>query len=842
MSQKPLLIVESPTKIKTIQKYLGNDFEVISCVGHVKDLPSNELGIDIENDFEIKLTPLPNKKKFLTDLRKKSKSAERVIIATDPDREGEAIAAHLASEIPEEKLERVQFTEITKAGVAEGMKNVREIDQDLVDAQTARRVIDRLVGYKVSPVLWATLQSNMKFVTTTLSAGRVQSAAVKIIVDRDRLRVKFQRSTYFDLKATINKEGDSSSFNATLIRVDGVKIASSNDFDSESGVLKNKKVLSLTESQADALVKELDSSTWTVTKIEEKPRTSNPKPPFTTSTLQQEAARKLRSSARQTMSTAQQLYENGFISYMRTDSTNLSEEAIAGARQVIQDLYGDDYLPGKAIRYATKVKNAQEAHEAIRPANRVFKSVDDVQKALGGDAGKLYDLIWKRTVASQMTPAKLKQTSVTIQNQKTEFRANGQVILFPGYMRVYVEGQDNPDQDLANKERILPNLSKNENLNCSSLESESHSTKPPARYTEASLVKALEENGIGRPSTFASIMGTIVRRAYVERSSGKLSPTFLGLAVTQLLENHYTNLVSKEFTAKMEDGLDEISRGELDALPFMTNFYRGGGRFTGLEKMLDEKVDIPAACTITLPEEIAETTEGRIGRFGPYLRRGDDTRAIPEKIYFGDLTLEIIEDIFKEQVKEDEPLGNDPESGENIIIKKGPYGHYVQLGESTTRKSIPKTYPLDDVDLAYALKLLALPRTVGTHPESGDPIMADYGRFGPYIKCGKQNASLKGSETPLDVTVEKSVELLANRNKKSADLRTVGDHPETGETLVVKDGRFGPYISDGKINASLKGDLTPENITLDQAVELINQRRLNPPKKRKRKAAKKKKK
>ena len=842
MSQKPLLIVESPTKIKTIQKYLGNDFEVISCVGHVKDLPSNELGIDIENDFEIKLTPLPNKKKFLTDLRKKSKSAERVIIATDPDREGEAIAAHLASEIPEEKLERVQFTEITKAGVAEGMKNVREIDQDLVDAQTARRVIDRLVGYKVSPVLWATLQSNMKFVTTTLSAGRVQSAAVKIIVDRDRLRVKFQRSTYFDLKATLNKEGDSSSFNATLIRVDGVKIASSNDFDSESGLLKNKKVLSLTESQADALVKELDSSTWTVTKIEEKPRTSNPKPPFTTSTLQQEAARKLRSSARQTMSTAQQLYENGFISYMRTDSTNLSEEAIAGARQVIQDLYGDDYLPGKAIRYATKVKNAQEAHEAIRPANRVFKSVDDVQKALGGDAGKLYDLIWKRTVASQMTPAKLKQTSVTIQNQKTEFRANGQVILFPGYMRVYVEGQDNPDQDLANKERILPNLSKNENLNCSSLESESHSTKPPARYTEASLVKALEENGIGRPSTFASIMGTIVRRAYVERSSGKLSPTFLGLAVTQLLENHYTNLVSKEFTAKMEDGLDEISRGELDALPFMTNFYRGGGRFTGLEKMLDEKVDIPAACTITLPEEIAETTEGRIGRFGPYLRRGDDTRAIPEKIYFGDLTLEIIEDIFKEQVKEDEPLGNDPESGENIIIKKGPYGHYVQLGESTTRKSIPKTYPLDDVDLAYALKLLALPRTVGTHPESGDPIMADYGRFGPYIKCGKQNASLKGSETPLDVTVEKSVELLANRNKKSADLRTIGDHPETGETLVVKDGRFGPYISDGKINASLKGDLTPENITLDQAVELINQRRLNPPKKRKRKAAKKKKK
>ncbi|MBT4753226.1 MAG: type I DNA topoisomerase, partial [Candidatus Marinimicrobia bacterium] len=799
MSQKPLLIVESPTKIKTIQKYLGNDFEVISCVGHVKDLPSNELGIDIDNNFEIKLTPLPDKKKFISDLRKKALKADRVLIATDPDREGEAIAAHLASEVPEEKIQRVQFTEITKAGVNEGMNNVRKIDQDMVDAQTARRVIDRLVGYKVSPVLWATLQSNMKFVTTTLSAGRVQSAAVKIIVDRDRLRAQFLSTNYFDLKAILNKSGDKNSFNATLIRVDGAKIASSNDFNSETGKLVNNDVLLLTESQADALVKELESGDWTVTKIEEKPRTSKPKPPFTTSTLQQEASRKLRSSARQTMSTAQKLYENGFITYMRTDSTNLSEEAIAGARQVIQDLYGDDYLPGKAIRYASKVKNAQEAHEAIRPANRVFNTMKDVQSVLGNEAAKIFDLIWKRTVASQMMPAKLKQTAITIQNQKTEFRANGQVILFPGYMRVYVEGSDNPEQDLANKERILPAMEKGESLTCSDLHSETHTTKPPARYTEASLVKTLEENGIGRPSTFASIMGTIVRRGYVDRTSGKLSPTFLGLAVTQLLENHFSNLVNKEFTAKMEDGLDEISRGELESLPFMKNFYRGGGPFVGLEKMLNEKVDIPAACTIALPEEIAESTEGRIGRFGPYLRRGDDTRSIPNNTYFGDLTLDIIENLFNEEVKDDEPLGNDPESGESIMIKKGPYGHYVQLGETKTRKGIPKTFPLGDVDLTYALKLLALPRTVGIHPETSEPITADYGRFGPYIRCGKQNASLRGMETPLDITVEKSVELLANRNKRSADLRTIGDHPETGESLVVKDGRFGPYISDGKI-------------------------------------------
>jgi len=344
------------------------------------------------------------------------------------------------------------------------------------------------------------------------------------------------------------------------------------------------------------------------------------------------------------------------------------------------------------------------------------------------------------------------------------------VILFPGYMRVYVEGRDNPEKDLANKERILPALTDGEMLNCQELNSESHTTNPPARYTEASLVKALEENGIGRPSTFASIVGTIVRRGYVDRSGGKLSPTFLGLAVTQLLENHFTNLVNKEFTVKMEDGLDEISRGELESLPFMTNFYRGGGRFAGLEKMLNEKVDIPAACTIEMPDEISESTEGRNGRYGPYLRRGEATRSIPDKIYFGDLTLEAIEEIFNEEVKEDEPLGNDPESGESFWIKKGPYGHYVQLGDSKTRKGIPKTYPLSDVDLEYAIKLLALPRTVGVHPETEEPITADYGRFGPYIRCGKQNASLRGVETPLDITVEKSVELLANRNKRSTDL------------------------------------------------------------------------
>lgn len=832
---KSLIIVESPTKVKTIQQYLGKEYDVISCVGHVKDLPKNNLGIDVENDFQIELTVNPDKKDFIKDLHKKAAKSEHVLIATDPDREGEAIASHLATEIPEEKLKRIEFNEITKAGIKEGIKNIRKIDKDLVSAQTARRVIDRLVGYKVSPVLWATLQSNMNFVSTNLSAGRVQSAAVKMIVDRDRLRAKFISSTYFDLKTKLLKEGASESFNASLVKIDGLKITSSNDFDSETGKLKSKDVLLLTESQADELVKELSFGDWKVIEIKDKPRTSNPKPPFTTSTLQQEASRKIRSSARQTMSTAQKLYENGFITYMRTDSTHLSEEAIAGSRKVIEELYGKEYIPEKVNQYATKVRNAQEAHEAIRPAHRIFRSVKEVKDTLGEDASKLYDLIWKRTVASQMKPAKLKQTAVTIQNQKAEFRANGKVILFPGYMKVYVEGRDNPDKDLADKERILPNLQKGETLQSISLTAESHTTKPPARYTEASLVKTLEENGIGRPSTFASILATIVQRKYIDRKGGKLSPTFLGLAVTQLLENHFSNLVNKEFTVKMEDGLDEISRGELEAIPFMSNFYKGGGRFLGLEKMLEEKVDIPEACKIAIPDAISDTTEGRIGRFGPYLRRGDDTRSIPDDIYIGDLTLEKIEQIFTQEAKEDEPLGKDPDSGESVWIKKGPYGHYVQVGETKQRKGIPKNYIVSDVDLKYALQLLSLPREIGMHPDTNEIVTADYGRYGPYIKCGKQNASLRGNETPLDISLEKALELLENRNKKSAEIQSLGEHPKTGETITIKSGRYGPYVTDGKVNASLKGILTPESISLEEAVELIEERKKNPPKKRKKK-------
>ena len=834
MNQKSLLVVESPSKARTIEQYLDSKYEVIACVGHVKDLPSNELGVDIENDFNMTLAVLPDRKQFIQELKRKSKNAARVLIATDPDREGEAIAAHLSSEIPQDKLERIEFTEITKAGIKEGMKNIRGLDDNLVNAQQTRRIIDRLVGYKVSPVLWATLQKNMSFVDNALSAGRVQSAGVKIIIDRDRKRQQFNQSTYFDLKAILQKEKDTISFEATLVRLNESRIANGKDFDPETGKQTRLDSILLNESQATKLVKELESGIWTVSNIEEKPRTSRPRPPFTTSTLQQESARKLRLSARRTMRLAQQLYENGFITYMRTDSTHLSKEAITGSRQVIADLFGDDYLPKKANNYETKVKNAQEAHEAIRPAHRQFRTVENVESTLGKDAAKLYDLVWKRTIACQMLPAKIKQTSVIIQNQKSEFRANGKIIIFPGYMRVYVEGRDNPEADLADKEKILPDLKKNDRLACTSLKAQTHTTKPPARFTEASLVKEMENNGIGRPSTFASILDTIVRRGYVHRKQGRLSPTFLGLAVTQLLENHFTTLVSREFTAKMEDGLDEISRGEQQAVPFMEKFYYGGERFIGLEKMLEEKVDIPGACTIKLPDVLDETTEGRIGRYGPFLRRNDETRSIPENLYLGDLTTDVIEKIFKD-VGEDIPIGLDPETNQDIWIKKGPYGHYVQLGDTKTRKAIPKGTLLTKVNLDLALQLLALPRTVGIHPETGIPIIADYGRYGPYIKMERSNGKLIGDITPLNVTLEQAIGILKERTKGSSELRKLGNHPDTGEELILKDGRYGPYIADGKVNASLKNDHDPEKITLDEAIVLINAKRAAPKRQRRKK-------
>ena len=835
---KPIIIVESPSKAKTISKYLDGQYDVLACVGHIKDLPRKDLGVDVDNDFVIEEMVLPDKESFMKEFRSLAKKTSEVVVATDPDREGEAIAAHLASEVEKEKIKRVEFTEITKAGVKLGMDNPREIDTNLVDARTTRRIIDRLVGYKVSRVLWSTLKKNMKFVKVNLSAGRVQSAALKILIDRERLRQRFLPAIYFDIKADFEHSKDV--FSATLFKVDDKRIASGKDFDPFTGKLNNDKVFLLKDSQADELVKDLKDGQWTIENIEEKVKNSNPKPPFTTSTLQQEAARKLRFSARKTMRTAQTLYEQGFITYMRTDSTALSDEGMAASRLQIEKVFGKEYLPEKGNFYSTKVKNAQEAHEAIRPSGSKFPSLDKVKKTTDGDAANLYDLILKRTLASQMKPAKINQVTVTIKNQRAEFRANGKTILFPGYMAAYVESTDSRSGNKEDKETILPKLEKKQTLLCSSLESNEHSTKPPARFTEASLVKELEEKGIGRPSTFANIIDTIVRRTYASRERSKLTPTFLGLAVTQLLENHFNSLVDNQFTATMEDGLDAISRGELDSLPFMKEFYFGSKNQNGLSEMLEDKIDIGKACSVQLVEE-NEPIEVRVGQFGPFLRQGENRKSVPADIFFGDLTLEKIEEILNQELSEDRELGLDPETKEMILLKNGPYGPYVQLGETSTRKAVPKGTGIMDVDIDLAQKLLALPRVLGIHPETNEEVKADYGRFGPYVTAGKgKNGRIPPHLSPLTIKLDEAIELIAKRARGPQELKNLGSHTETGESLIVKDGRYGPYITDGKINASIPSDIEVENITLEEAVGLINKKRLAPP--RKKRVRKKKKK
>lgn len=833
MNKKPLLIVESPSKAKTIAKYLGGEVDVLACVGHVKDLPRKELGVDVDNDFQITLKVLPDRKSFIKKLKSLARVAPKVILATDPDREGEAIADHLASEIPEARIERVQFTEITRSGVSEGMKHGRPLNRHLVDAQRTRRIIDRLVGYKISPLLWNTLQKNMKFVKTALSAGRVQSAAVKIIIDRERLRASFKASTYFDLKAELAKSGGAKFF-AELFQLDGKRIAQGRDFDKNTGALANQNVLLLTESQATALVDELMPGTWEVTSIEEKPQTSKPRPPFTTSTLQQEAARKFRFSARRTMITAQKLYEAGFITYMRTDSTNLSTEALNAARNEIRQRFGDEYLPARPVQYVTKVKNAQEAHEAIRPAGSQFSPVEAALNTLGKDAGRLYELIWKRTIASQMKPAKIKQTTILITNQKAVFRARGKVITFPGYMRVYVESQDDADSKKNQKELVLPEVKTGDELECLRLNAEEHTTKPPPRFTEATLVKEMETKGIGRPSTYASILDTIQRRDYVINQNGTLIPTFLAVAVTQLLENHFSPLVDVKFTARMEDSLDAIARGELKPLPFMNDFYFGSEKTLGLEQMLDTQIDIRKACTIPIINNRGEPILARIGNYGPYLQKGETRRSIPFNLALGDLTPEKARELLENNEARENRLGTDPETGQPVLLKVGPYGPYVQLGDTQTRKSIPKDIRPEELTLAQALDLLSLPRSLGCHPETGEEVLADYGRYGPYIRMGKKNARLTPPLTPLTITLEEALTLLSKKAQRSTVLHTIGAHPETGEELVVKEGRYGPFITDGKVNAAVPKGINPDQISLPEAVKLINERRAAGPKKRRR--------
>ncbi len=831
MSKKSLIIVESPSKIKSISNILGDNFDVISCVGHFKDLPEKELAVDVENDFATKFVVHPDKKDFIKSLKQKAKSAEKIYLATDPDREGEAIAFHLSEEVPNANIERVQFTEITRSGIEEGMQHPRELDYDLVEAQKARRIIDRLVGYKISELLRRSIQTTLSNLKKSLSAGRVQSATIKILVDRERQRMKFKDVTYFDLKANMLTKNDES-FSVVLFSLSDMKLASGKDFDPETGTLKNNKVMVLSESQAKALTEELSSGSWAVIDKEEKPQNANPPPPFITSTLQQAAGQKLRFSAKRTMINAQQLYENGFITYMRTDSLQLSSEAIQAARNMIKSSFGDKYLPEKPNHYKSKVKNAQEAHEAIRPAGKAIKSAEEVERSLGKDAANLYKLIRMRTLACQMKPAKILRTIILIQNQKAVFRAVGKVIQFPGYRLAYMENQSQADKQID--DGVLPAMEKGEELSCEKLNIESHTTKPPPRYSEPSLIKEMVNRGIGRPSTYAAIIGNIQSRDYVNYVKQKLIPSFVAVAVTQLLENHFEPLVNTDFTANLEDRLDQISRGELNLIPFMKDFYFGSNDVMGLEKMLEEKIEIREACSMKTPSLNGESPVARLGRFGPYLDAGETRRSIPHDCALGDLTEKKVQEILNTTIESlSVELGKEPEFGELLYLKKGQYGPYIESSETKKRKSLPRGMEPENVDLEFAIQLIGLPKTIGTHPETGDAVTSDYGRYGPYIRCGKLTAPLKPPPTPLTVTLDEAVEALASRNKKSTVLSTLGNHPETGEELALKDGRYGPYITDGKVNASMPRTLSQESLTLEDAVELINKKRLAPKRKKK---------
>jgi DNA topoisomerase I len=836
-----LVIVESPTKARTIGKFLPSGYEVKASMGHVRDLPSSadeipaefkgeswsKIGINVLENFEPLYVIPKDKKKIVQELKTALKNADELILATDEDREGESISWHLLQLLkPKVPAKRMVFHEITKEAIKKALSNCRTIDEDVVHAQETRRILDRLVGYTVSPLLW-------KKVAFGLSAGRVQSVAVRLVVKKERQRRAFRTAEYWDLKALLQQAKNQ--FEAKLVLLDGVRIASGADFDPNSGqLIANKKVKLLDRAEAEALTASLQGKHWTVSSLEEKPVTRKPAPPFTTSTLQQEANRKLRLSARDTMRTAQKLYEQGYITYMRTDSVHLSGQAIEAARSCVEQMYGADYLSPAPRQYTTKSKGAQEAHEAIRPAGSTF--VTPKQTGLSDRELALYDMIWKRTVACQMADARQTQVSVDIQVEKATFRSTGKRIDFPGYLRAYVEGSDDPDAALEDQEVILPNLQKGDRPDCQKLESIDHQTQPPARYTEASLVKTLEGEGIGRPSTYASIIGTIIDRGYVQQQNNALIPTFTAFAVTALLENHFNELVDVGFTARMEQTLDDISTGGTAWLPYLQNFYLGD---KGLETQVKEKekeIDATTARTIDLD---GLDVKIKIGKFGAYIESEQGNASIPTDLNPSDLAPETIQLLLRQKSGDLDVLGYHPETGEPIYTKLGPYGPYVQLGEKTEdgkkpkQSSLPKGVKMEDVTVEMAVSLLALPRLLGQHPETSCKIQAALGRFGPYVvhdqgKEGKDYRSIKAGDDVLTITLERALEMLAepkvsrgSRGKAKEPLRQIGPHPADSEPVNIYAGPHGDYINHGKVNVSVPKDETVEGITMETAVKLL---------------------
>jgi DNA topoisomerase-1 len=839
-----LVIVESPTKARTIRNFLPSTYRVEASMGHVRDLPSSaeeipeavkgekwaQLGVNVEADFEPLYVIPKDKKKIVKELKDALKDATELILATDEDREGESISWHLLQILkPKVPIKRMVFHEITREAIRDALTHCRDIDNRVVQAQETRRILDRLVGYTLSPLLW-------KKIAWGLSAGRVQSVAVRLLVRRERERRAFRQGSYWDLKAVLEK--GKISFDAKLVTVGKVKVANGSDFDENTGqIISGRRVLLLNEEQARALLSRIQNKPWTVTNLEERPVTRKPSPPFTTSTLQQEANRKLRLGARETMRIAQSLYERGFITYMRTDSVHLSEQAIAAARSCVQELYGSEYLSPEPRKYTTKSKGAQEAHEAIRPAGSTFRTPQ--QTGLDGIDFRLYDLIWKRTVASQMADSR--QTHVTVQTQVEDagFRSSGKRIDFPGFLRAYVEGSDDPDAALEDQEVILPALKVGDKPNCKNLEAIGHETQPPARYTEASLVKMLESEGVGRPSTYASIIGTIVDRGYAKLIANALIPTFTAFAVTTLLETHFPDLVDTGFTSRMEQTLDEIATGEAKWLPYLQKFYKGETGLATQVKEQESQIDAKVARTVVLENISAKVC---IGKFGAYLEseseEGVVKASIPQDLTPADLDPEQVEFLLKQKTEGPEKLGLHPETGEPIYVLIGSYGPYVQLGDvSETNKkpkraSLPKGTDKDSVTLDMAVSLLTLPRLLGSHPETGAKVQANLGMYGPYVvhdqgKVGKDYRSIKPPDDVLTIGLDRALELLSQpkaargRSKTATPLKELGAHPESGELINVYDGRYGPYVKHGDINASLSKDESVENFTLQRALELL---------------------
>jgi len=841
-----LVIVESPTKARTIRNYLPKDYQVEASMGHVRDLPQSaseipatvkgekwaRFGVNIEADFEPVYVVLKDKKKVVSQLKEALKTANELILATDEDREGESISWHLYQLLkPKVPTKRMVFHEITQEAIKKALANCRTIDDQLVRAQETRRILDRLVGYTLSPLLW-------KKISWGLSAGRVQSVAVRLLVNKERQRRAFREGTYWDLKASLLQA--KSPFTSVLITLEGTKVATGSDFDPATGqIAAGRNVVLLNEEQALALQERLEGKTWTVTDIEERPVIRKPAPPFTTSTLQQESNRKLRLSARDTMRIAQNLYEQGYITYMRTDSVHLSEQAIAAARACVTQKYGQEYLSPQPRQYTTKSKGAQEAHEAIRPAGSTFRTPQET--GLSGREFAVYDLIWKRTIASQMADSRQTQIAVHLKVEDAGFRSSGKRIDFPGYLRAYVEGSDDPEAALEDQEVILPPLKVGDHPQCIELEAVGHETQPPARYTEATLVKTLESEGIGRPSTYASIIGTIVDKGYAQLVSNALIPTFTAFAVTSLLEQHFPEIVDPSFTSKMEQTLDEIATGEAEWLPYLRRFYLGEKGLQALVQEQEDQIDPSKAKTVELENLNAKV---RIGKFGPFIEVENEggivTASIPKDITPADLDPEQVDMLLRQKTVGPDQLGTHPDTGEPIYLKIGTYGPYIQLGDKTDENpkpkqaSLPKGVTQENLTLDMAVGLLSLPRHLGEHPETGAKIQASLGKFGPYVvhdqgKDGKDYRSLKVGDDVLTISLERALELFAepkkarsSRNSKSKTaLRELGLHPEDDAPVNIYNGEYGYYINHGKTNVGLPEGQTVESVTLSQALELL---------------------